>query len=66
MRKQKWNHLSGEQKAVLKSAILDNHELFILDKSKLGLMKGPPAKINVADSQLAVVLDIATPRRQKD
>ncbi len=39
------------QKAELKSAILDNHELFILDKSELGSMKGPPAKINVADPQ---------------
>ncbi len=28
---------------------VDNHELFILDKSELRLMEGPPAKINVAD-----------------
>ncbi len=40
-----------EKKAELKSAILDNHELFILGKSELGLMKGLPAKINVADPQ---------------
>ncbi len=51
MRQQKWNHLTREQKAELKAAILDNHELFILDKSKLGLMKGSPAKIKVADPQ---------------
>ncbi len=51
IRTQKWNHLTCEQKAELKSAILDNHELFILDKSELGLMKGPPAKVNVADPQ---------------
>ncbi len=51
IRQQKWNHLTREQKAELKSAILDNHELFILDKSELRLMKGPPAKINVADPQ---------------
>ncbi len=51
IRQQKWNHLTCEQKAELKSAILDNHELFILDKSELGLMKGPPAKNNVADPQ---------------
>ncbi len=51
IRKQKWTHLTCEQKANLKSAILDNHELFILDKSELGLMKGPQAKINVADPQ---------------
>ncbi len=51
IRQLKWNHLTCEQKAKLKPAILDNHELFILDKSELGLMKGPPAKINVADSQ---------------
>ncbi len=51
VRQQKWNHLTREQKAELKSAILENHELFILDKSELGLMKGPPAKINVADPQ---------------
>ncbi len=43
IRQRKWNHLIHEQKAELKSAILDNHELFILDKSELGLMKGPPA-----------------------
>ncbi len=51
IRQQKWNHLTHEQKAELKSAILDSHELFILDKSELGLMKRPPAKINVADPQ---------------
>ncbi len=51
IRQQKWNHLTREQKAELKSAILDDHELFILDKSELGLMKGPPAKIHVADPQ---------------
>ncbi len=39
------------KKAELKSVILDNHKLFILDKSELGLMKGPPAKINIADPQ---------------
>ncbi len=49
IRQQKWNHLTREQKAELKSAILDNHELFILDKCELRSMKGPPAKINVAD-----------------
>ncbi len=43
IRQQQWNHLTREQKAELKSAILD--------KSELGLMKGPPAKINVADPQ---------------
>ncbi len=36
MRQQKWNHLTREKKAELKTAILDNHELFILDKSELG------------------------------
>ncbi len=51
IRQQKWNQLTREQKAELKSAILDNYELFILDKSEFGLMKGPPAKINVADPQ---------------
>ncbi len=51
IRQQQWNHLTREQKAELKSAILDNHELFILDKSELGLMKGPPAKINVTNPQ---------------
>ncbi len=45
IRKQKWTHLTCEQKADLKSAILDNHELFILDKSELGLMKGPAEKL---------------------
>ncbi len=40
-----------EQKPELKAAILENHELFILDKNKLGLMKGPPSNINVADPQ---------------
>ncbi len=54
IRKQKWTHLTCEQKADLKSAILENHELFILDKSELGLMKGLPAKINVADPQPSV------------
>ncbi len=44
IRQQKWNYLTHEQKAELKSAILDNHELFNLDKSELGLMKGPPSK----------------------
>ncbi len=38
IRRQKRNHLSREQKVKLKAAILDNHELFILDKSELGLM----------------------------
>ncbi len=51
IRQQQWNHLTCEQKAELKSAILDNHELFILDKSELGLMKGSPAKINITDPQ---------------
>ncbi len=51
IRQQKWNHLTHEQKAELKSAILENHELFILEKSELGLIKGPPEKINVADPQ---------------
>ncbi len=51
MRQQKWNHLTREQKAELKAAILDNHDLFILDKSELGSTKGHPAKINVADPQ---------------
>ncbi len=53
IRQQKWNHLTCEQKAELKSAILDNHELFILDKSELGLMKKKKktAKINGADPQ---------------
>ncbi len=51
IRQQQWNHLTREQKAQLKSAILDNHELFILDKSELGLIKGPSAKISVADLQ---------------
>ncbi len=27
----------------------ERHPLFILDKKELSLMKGPPAKINVAD-----------------
>ncbi len=51
IRQQQWNHPTHEQKAEVKSVILGNHELFILDKSELGLMKGPPAKINVADPQ---------------
>ncbi len=34
IRQQQWNHLTREQKAELKSAIFDNHELFILDKSE--------------------------------
>ncbi len=45
IRQQEWNHLTHEQKTELKAAILDNHELFILDKSELGLMKGPQQKL---------------------
>ncbi len=51
IRHQQWNHLTRDQKEELKSAILDNHELFIQDRSELGLMKGPPPKINIADPQ---------------
>ena len=51
IKQQKWNHLTREQKVELKATILESHELFILDKNELGLMKGPPAKINVADPQ---------------
>ncbi len=42
---------NSRAKSRTEAAILDNHELFILDKSELGLMKGLPAKINVADPQ---------------
>ncbi len=41
IKQQKWKHLTKEQRKELHSAILD--------KSKLGLMTGPSAKINVAD-----------------
>ncbi len=51
IKQQQWNHLTREQKSELKSAILDKHKLFIIDKRESDLMKEPPAKINVADPQ---------------
>lgn len=48
---QKWSHLSKEQRKTLKATILEHHDLFIVDKTELGLMKGPPAKINVSDPE---------------
>lgn len=49
IKEQKWGHLTREQRRELTSAILDYHELFILDKNELGLIDGPPAHIHIAD-----------------
>lgn len=51
IKQQKWDHLSKVQEAELEATILENHELFVVDKKELGLMKGPPANIKVADPQ---------------
>ena len=48
--KQKWAHLTPEQQRKLRSTILRNEELFILDKSDLGCMKSAPAHINISDN----------------
>ena len=51
IKQQNWKHLTTGQMEELKSTILTHNELFILDKSELGLMEGPPAKINISDPQ---------------
>ena len=48
---QDWRHLNKVQREELTEAVLQNEELFSLDKSELGLINGPLAKINVADPQ---------------
>ena len=48
---QKWSHLSKKQRETLKTTILEHHDLFIVDKTELGLMEGPPAKINVSNPE---------------
>ncbi len=44
IKEQNWKHLSKSQQKDLTTAVF-------VDKNKLGLMKGPPAKISVADPQ---------------
>ncbi len=51
IRQQKWSNLTREQKTILKNIILNHHDLFIVDKNELGLMKGPPAKINISNPE---------------
>ena len=48
---QQWTYLSKKQREELRAAILAHDELFIVEPGELGLLKGPPAKIAVADSQ---------------
>jgi len=49
IKRQDWSHLTKSKQKDLTVTLLDNDVLFITHKSELGLMKGPPAKISVAD-----------------
>lgn len=48
---QDWSHLDNEQQSQLKNIIMQNQEVFILDKNELGKFKDVQGHINISDSQ---------------